>query len=49
VVAATGFVPRLLEGPDSGIFSADERVYTAMLDGWRAQVLAYGRPAASRK
>lgn len=25
-----------------GLFRADERVFTAMLDGWRAQMLARG-------
>ncbi|MHC8609698.1 hypothetical protein ACW4FP_18805 (plasmid) [Paenarthrobacter ureafaciens] len=37
-----GFVPRRLVDPDIGLFRADERVFTAMLDGWRAQTLARG-------
>ncbi|QOT15318.1 tyrosine-type recombinase/integrase [Paenarthrobacter sp. YJN-5] len=37
-----GFVPRRLVDPDIGLFRADERVFTAMLDGWRAQMLARG-------
>ncbi|MGP5670230.1 tyrosine-type recombinase/integrase [Glutamicibacter arilaitensis] len=37
-----GFVPRMLVDPDIGLFRADERVFTAMLDGWQAQMLARG-------
>ncbi len=37
-----GFVPRLLSDPSVGLFRADERVFEAMLDGWRAQMLARG-------
>ncbi|TDO46085.1 site-specific recombinase XerD [Kribbella sp. VKM Ac-2571] len=37
-----GFVPRLLSDPTVGLFRADERVFDAMLDGWRAQMLARG-------
>jgi integrase/recombinase XerD len=40
--AVPGFVPRMLVDPDVGLFRADERVFTAMLDGWRAQMLARG-------
>lgn len=40
--AVPGFVPRLLVDPSVGLFRADERVFTAMLDGWRAQMLARG-------
>lgn len=40
--AVPGFVPRLLTDPAVGLFRADERVFTAMLDGWRAQMLARG-------
>jgi len=32
----------MLADPDIGLFRADERVFTAMLDGWRAQMLARG-------
>lgn len=37
-----GFVPRLLSDPSVGLFRADERVFDAMVDGWRAQMLARG-------
>lgn len=40
--AVPGFVPRMLVDRDIGLFRADERVFTAMLDGWRAQMLARG-------
>ncbi len=39
---APGFVPRVLSDPAVGLFRADERVFDAMLDGWRAQMLARG-------
>lgn len=39
---APGFVPRVLSDPVVGLFRADERVFDAMLDGWRAQMLARG-------
>jgi hypothetical protein len=32
----------MLVDPAVGLFRADERVFTAMLDGWRAQMLARG-------
>ncbi|MGP5689424.1 hypothetical protein [Glutamicibacter ardleyensis] len=37
-----GFVPRMLVDPNIGLFRADEQVFTAMLDGWQAQLLARG-------
>jgi integrase/recombinase XerD len=37
-----GFVPRLLRDPGIGLFRSDERVFEAMLHGWRAQMLARG-------
>lgn len=37
-----GFVPRILRDGEVGLFRADERVFDAMLDGWRAQMLARG-------
>jgi hypothetical protein len=37
-----GFVPRLLRDPGIGLFRSDERVFEAMLHGWRAQMLAAG-------
>ncbi|MCY1378175.1 hypothetical protein D9M69_657880 [compost metagenome] len=40
--AVPGFHPRILVDLDIGLFRADERVFTAMLDGWRAQMLARG-------
>ena len=35
--------------PDVGLFRADERVFTAMLDGWRAQMLARGLTTADHR
>jgi len=40
--AVPGFVPRMLVDPDIGLFRADERVFTATLDGWQAQMPARG-------
>jgi hypothetical protein len=37
-----GFSPRLLEASDVSLLRANERVLEAMLDGWRAQMLARG-------
>jgi integrase/recombinase XerD len=37
-----GFVPRVLDDPSIRLFRADERVFDAMVDGWRAQMLARG-------
>lgn len=37
-----GFVPRVLHDAEVGLFRADERVFDAMLDGWKAQMLARG-------
>ena len=45
--AVPGFVPRMLVDPDVGLFRADERVFDAMLDGWRAQMLARGLATAT--
>ena len=42
-----GFVPRVLSDPTVGLFRADERVFGAMLDGWRAQMLARGLTTAT--
>jgi len=42
-----GFVPRILSDPTVGLFRADERVFDAMLDGWRAQMLARGLTVAT--
>lgn len=42
-----GFVPRRLSDPSVGLFRADERVFDAMLDGWRAQMLARGLTTAT--
>ena len=39
-----GFILRMLVDPDIGLFRADERVFTAMLDAWQAQMLARGLP-----
>jgi integrase/recombinase XerD len=37
-----GFVPRLLHDRSVSLFRADERVFDAMIEGWRAQMLARG-------
>jgi integrase/recombinase XerD len=37
-----GFVPRLLRDPGVTLFRADDRVFEAMVDGWRTQMLARG-------
>nr|AKG47394.1 hypothetical protein [Arthrobacter sp. 68b] len=42
MVPFRGFLPRMLVDADIGLFRADERVFTAMLDGWRAQMPARG-------
>jgi integrase/recombinase XerD len=42
-----GFVPRVLRDPAVSMFRADDRVFDAMLDGWRAQMLARGLTVAT--
>lgn len=42
-----GFVPKLLTDASIGLFRADERVFEAMADGWRAQMLARGLTTAT--
>ena len=37
-----GAVPRLLSDPSVGLFRADERVFEAMVEGWRSQMMARG-------
>ncbi|WP_254923959.1 MULTISPECIES: hypothetical protein [unclassified Rhodococcus (in: high G+C Gram-positive bacteria)] len=37
-----GFVPRILRADDVSLLRADETVFKAMVDGWRAQMLARG-------
>ncbi|MGQ9408257.1 tyrosine-type recombinase/integrase [Mycolicibacterium gilvum] len=37
-----GFIPRVLQRGDVSLLRADEAVLTAMVDGWRAQMLARG-------
>lgn len=37
-----GFVPRVLRDAEVGLFRAEDRVFDAMLDGWKAQMLARG-------
>jgi site-specific recombinase XerD len=44
-----GFVPRLLREPGIGLFRSEDRVFEAMLHGWRAQMLARGLVAATIK
>jgi integrase/recombinase XerD len=44
-----GFVPRLQRDPGIGLFRSDERVFVAMLHGWRAQMLARGLVPATIK
>lgn len=40
--AVPGRVPAVLSDASVGLFRADERVFEAMLDGWRTQMLARG-------
>jgi integrase/recombinase XerD len=35
-----GFIPRILRAHDVSLLRADETVVDAMVDGWRAQMLA---------
>lgn len=46
VEQVTGFVPRVLTdalaGDGVALLRAEDRVFEAMLDGWRAQMLARG-------
>lgn len=37
-----GFIPRVLQLDDVALLRADEAVLNAMVDGWRAQMLARG-------
>jgi integrase/recombinase XerD len=37
-----GFIPRVLRLDDVSLLRADETVVNAMVDGWRAQMLARG-------
>ena len=42
-----GFVPRLLRDGEVGLFRAEDRVFEAMVEGWRAQMLARGLTRAT--
>lgn len=42
VQGVPGFVPRVLRDTEVGLFRAEDRVFDAMLDGWKAQMLARG-------
>jgi hypothetical protein len=42
VVERPGRVPAVLSDASVGLFRADERMFEAMLDGWRTQMLARG-------
>ena len=37
-----GFIPQVLRRDDVSLLRADETVFNAMVDGWRAQMLARG-------
>jgi hypothetical protein len=37
-----GFIPQVLRLDDVSLLRADETVFNAMVDGWRAQMLARG-------
>ena len=37
-----GFIPHVLRVDDVSLLRADETVFNAMVDGWRAQMLARG-------
>jgi hypothetical protein len=45
VQGVPGFVPRVLRDAEVGLFRAEDRVFDAMLDGWKAQMLARGLTA----
>ncbi|MEU7819142.1 hypothetical protein [Pseudonocardia sp. NPDC049154] len=45
--AVPGFVPRVLRDSSVGLFRAEDRVFEAMVDGWRAQMLARGLVTAT--
>jgi site-specific recombinase XerD len=45
--AVPGFVPRVLRDQGVGLFRAEERVFEAMVDGWRTQMLARGLVTAT--
>jgi hypothetical protein len=38
-----GFIPRILRADDVSLLRADETVFDAMVDGWRAQMQALPR------
>jgi hypothetical protein len=38
---APGFIPRVLCRDDVSLLRADETIFNAMVDGWRAQMLAW--------
>ncbi len=44
-----GFVPALLRDPSVSLLRAEDAVFTAMVDGWRAQMLARGLTTQSIK
>ena len=37
-----GFVPRVLRDAGVSLFRAEDRVFDAMIDGWKAQMMARG-------
>ena len=37
-----GFIPQVLRRDDVALLRAGKRVFNAMVDGWRAQMLACG-------
>jgi len=47
VSAVPGVVPKILHDPSLRLFRAEERVLEAMLDGWKAQMLARGLAVAT--
>lgn len=49
MASVPGFVPQLMTAEGVGLFRADQRVFEAMLDGWRAQMLARGLMMATIK
>jgi integrase/recombinase XerD len=42
VQGVPGFVPRVLRDAEVGLFRAEDRVFDAMIDGWKAQMMARG-------
>lgn len=47
VEGVPGFVPRVLRDGEVGLLRAEDRAFDAMVEGWRAQMLARGLTRAT--